>query len=151
MLDAIDKRILFQVQRDASQSLDALAEAVGVSRNACWRRLNKLEADGVILKRVALLDPVALDLPLLVLVIVRASRHSPEWTSAFRAAVRDIPEIVAAYRTAGDIDYVIVARVRDVAAYDKLYQKLIARAELLDVSATFVMEEIKSSTELPVL
>jgi Lrp/AsnC family transcriptional regulator len=148
-LDAIDKRLLQALQADASRSIESLAEAVGLSRNTCWRRVARLEQDGVVMRRVAIVDPAKINLGLPVFIVVRASRHNAEATEALRRAVLDIPEIIGAYRTAGEIDYILQARVPDVAAYDRLYKKLIARLDMSDVSASFVMEEIKAVTELP--
>lgn len=148
-IDKSDKRILAELQRDATLSLDALSEKVALSRNACWRRIQQMEAAGIIKGRITLLDPAALNLALNVFIVVRTGRHSSEWAEAFRAAVSDIPEITGAYRTAGDIDYILRARVPDVAAYDRLYQRLIARVDMTDVSASFVMEELKDTHELP--
>jgi Lrp/AsnC family transcriptional regulator len=148
-LDAIDKRLLAVLQRDASRSIEALAEDVGLSRNTCWRRVARLEEEGVIARRVAIVDPAKINLGLPVFVVVRTSRHNADATEALRRAVTEIPEIVGAYRTAGEIDYILQARVPDVAAYDRLYKKLIARLDMSDVSASFVMEEIKAVTELP--
>jgi Lrp/AsnC family transcriptional regulator len=149
MIDSIDKRILAELQRDATLSLDALSDRVALSRNACWRRVQRLEEAGVIAARVALLDPAALNVGLSVFIVVRTGRHSADWAESFRAAVASLPEIIGAYRTAGDIDYILRARVPDVAAYDRLYQRLIARIDMTDVSASFVMEEIKDTHELP--
>jgi Lrp/AsnC family transcriptional regulator len=148
-IDATDKRILRELQRDATLALDALSERVALSRNACWRRIQALEAAGVIKGRVAMLEPAALNLALSVFIVVRTGRHSADWATAFRTALAEIPEITSAYRTAGDIDYILRARVPDVAAYDRLYQRLIARIDMVDVSASFVMEEIKDTHELP--
>jgi Lrp/AsnC family transcriptional regulator len=149
MLDAIDKRLLATLQRDSSQSLDVLADDVGLSRNACWRRVQRLEAEGYVKGRVALVDPAKLNLALTVFIVVRTSRHAADATEALRKAVEEIPEITGAFRTAGEIDYILQARLPDVAAYDRLYKKLTAKLELSDVSASFVMEEIKSVTALP--
>lgn len=148
-LDATDKRLLAELQRDATLSLDALSEKASLARNSCWRRVTRLDEAGVIKARVALLDPRAVNAKLMVFIAVRTSRHSADWAERFRAAVKDIPEIVGAYRTAGEIDYILQARVPDVAAYDALYQRLIARIDMLDVSATFVMETMKETTEIP--
>lgn len=148
--DETDRRILREVQRDAALSLDALGERAGLSRNAAWRRLRRLEESGVIRARVALLDPEPLDLGLMVFIQVRTNRHDPEWLAAFARAVRLIPEILGAYRMSGELDYLIRARVRDMAAYDRLYQRLIREVDLSDVSASFVMEEMKETTALPV-
>jgi Lrp/AsnC family transcriptional regulator len=148
-LDLIDKRLLTALQRDASQSIEALAEAVGLTRNTCWRRVAKLEDEGVIARRVALVDPARINLGLPVFIVVKTSRHNADATEQLRQAVLEIPEIIGAYRTAGEIDYILQARVPDVAAYDRLYKKLIAKLDMNDVSASFVMEEIKAVTELP--
>ena len=110
-LDLIDKRLLTELQRDASQSLDSLGDAVGISRNTCWRRVQRLEEEGVILRRVALLDPAKVNVALPVFIVVRTSRHAADATEQLRKAVLEIPEIVGAYRTAGEIDYILQARV----------------------------------------
>ncbi|GMG82529.1 Lrp/AsnC family transcriptional regulator [Paralimibaculum aggregatum] len=149
-MDRADGRLLTALQRDADQSLEALGEAVGLSRNACWRRIRRLEEAGVIRGRVALCDPAALGLGLSVFIAVRTERHDAEWLELFARAVREIPEILGAYRTSGDTDYVLRARVHDVTAYDRLYQRLIRRVPLKDISASFVMEELKETSALPV-
>ena len=145
-----DRAILDALQRDAQQSLDDLSERIGLSRNACWRRIKRLEADGVIRGRVALLDAAGLGFGLSVIVLVRTSRHDPEWLEAFKAAVRATPEIVGAHRTSGDVDYVLRLRVADVAAYDAVYQRLIQRVPLSDVSASFVMEDLVDTHLVPI-
>lgn len=149
-IDEIDRRILNQLQRDSTIPLEDLGERVGLSRNACWRRIRALESAGLIRARVALLDPQALGLGLSVFMLLRTSSHSPGWLDKFAKATRDIPEILGAYRMTGDLDYLIRARVRDMADYDRLYRRLIERVEMSDVSASFVMEELKETTELPV-
>ncbi|KAF0126322.1 MAG: Lrp/AsnC family transcriptional regulator, partial [Xanthobacteraceae bacterium] len=126
-LDATDKSLLRHVQLDASLSIEQLAERVNLSRNACWRRLKRLEDEGVIRARVALADPVKLNLELTVFIAVRTSRHDADWATRFHQAVQDIPELLGVYRTAGEIDYILHARVPNVAAYDRLYKKLTAR------------------------
>ena len=148
-LDDIDRRILTELQRDAALALDALGERVGLSRNACWRRVKALEASGVIAKRVALLDPAKLGLGLTVFLQIRAARHDAGWLAQFARATRALPEVQGVYRMSGDLDYLIRAQVADMADYDRLYQTLIARVPMGDVSASFVMEEIKHTTELP--
>jgi Lrp/AsnC family transcriptional regulator len=149
-LDDFDRKILRLLQRDADISVEDLGEKVGLSRNACWRRVRRLREDGVITRTVALVDPDALDLRLASFIMIRAGRHDAEWLARFHRAVQDIPEIVGVYRTSGDIDYVLYARIPDMAAYDAVYQRLISKIDLTDVSASFVMEEIKHTTELPV-
>lgn len=149
-LDSIDHRILRALQRDASLPLEALGTEVGLSRNACWRRVKHLEDAGVIRGRVALCDPEALDLGLTVFIAVRTDRHDPEWLDVFTKALRGLPQILGAYRTSGDLDYLLHARVADVRAYDRLYQSLIRKVPVKDITASFVMEELKETTELPV-
>ncbi|MEP3918728.1 Lrp/AsnC family transcriptional regulator [Ascidiaceihabitans sp.] len=149
-LDTIDRKILKHLQRDASLSLENLGEEVGLSRNACWRRVKTLEDSGVITGRVALVAPLAIDLGLMVFMQVRTNQHDPDWAVRFSQATRAIPGILSVYRMTGDLDYLIRARVADMADYDRLYQQLIKRLPLSDVSASFVMEEIKDGTALPV-
>ena len=148
-IDALDRKILSNLQRDASMGLEALGEAVGLSRNATWRRVRALEQSGVIRARVAVLDGDLLGLKLSVFIHIRTNRHDPEWLSTFAAATRDMPSILAAYRMSGDLDYLVHARVADMAAYDAMYQDLIRRVEMSDVAASFVMEELKETTALP--
>lgn len=148
--DAIDRRLLRELQSDAGRSIEELGAAVGLSRNATWRRIRRLEDEGVIRRRVALVEPEAVGRGLAVFISVRTDRHDAAWASAFAKAVAGFPEILGAYRTSGDLDYLIHARVADVKAYDALYQRLIAAIELKDVSASFVMEELKETTALPV-
>ncbi|MEO1193301.1 MAG: Lrp/AsnC family transcriptional regulator [Pseudomonadota bacterium] len=149
MLDPLDKKLLKLLQRDVSLSLEAVGKAVGLSRNACWRRLRRLETEGYITGKVAVLDPAKVNLGLTVFIAVRTNQHSAAWAETFRRATASLPEIQGVYRTSGDLDYLIKARVPDVAAYDALYQRLIQKVELADVSASFVMEEIKEATALP--
>ncbi|MBB2973586.1 Lrp/AsnC family transcriptional regulator [Mesorhizobium sp. RMAD-H1] len=148
-LDELDRRILAELQRDGTLSVDALSERVHLSRNACWRRMKRLEEEGVITGRVALIDADRVGLGLSVFILVRTSNHDPDWLKRFREAVSSLPEVVGVYRMTGDLDYVLRARVADVKAYDRLYQRLIARIPLSDVSASFVMEEIKETTIVP--
>ena len=148
--DHIDRQLLRILQEDASLSLESIGETVHLSRNACWRRIKALEAAGVISKRVTLLDPEKLGLGLMVFMMIRTSAHTPDWLDQFRKATRDMPEVLGAYRMTGDLDYLIHARVADMADYDRLYQSLIRRVSLSDVSASFVMEQIKETHRLPV-
>ena len=148
-IDAIDRRILVELQRDAGQSLETIGETVGLSRNACWRRIGALEKAGLIKGRVALLDAEKLGLGLMVFILVRTNAHEAGWLKNFSEATRAMPEILGVYRMSGDLDYLIRARVADMAGYDRLYQRLIGKVALSDVSASFVMEEIKDTTALP--
>jgi len=149
-LDTVDRRILAELQRDGTLSVDDLSERVGLSRNACWRRVRRLEDERVITGRVALVDADRLGLGLSVFILIRTSNHDPDWLKRFRDAATSFPEITGVYRMSGDLDYVLRARVADVKAYDRLYQRLIAKVPLSDVSASFVMEEIKETTVVPV-
>lgn len=148
-LDAFDLRILALLQEDASIALANLAEVVGLSPTPCWRRIQKLEAEGYIQRRVALLDRTRLKAGVTVFIAVKTARHTMEWLERFHAAVHDLPEIVDFYRMSGDIDYLLKAYVCDIAAYDALYKKLISRIELSDVTSMFAMEELKSTTAIP--
>lgn len=149
-IDEFDLKIIRELQKDGTLSVEALGERVSLSRNAAWRRLKRLEEEGYILRRVAIADAEKLDLGLAVLIMVRTGSHDPDWLARFRSAVLSMPEIISVWRTTGDLDYVLRARVRDMKGYDRLYQRLIARVPLADVSASFVMEEIRETTELPV-
>ena len=150
-LDEIDHKILGELQRDASLSIESLAERVHLSRNACWRRLKALEENGVIRGRVALVDAEQVGCGLSVFIFIRTANHDPDWLARFREAVVGLPEITGVHRTSGELDYVLRARVADVKAYDRLYQRLIARVPLSDVNASFVMEDIKDTTALPLV
>jgi Lrp/AsnC family transcriptional regulator len=149
-IDEFDRRILTELQRDATLSVDQLSGRINLSRNACWRRLKRLEDDGYITGRVALVDADKVGVGLSVFILIRTSHHETDWLAKFRAAVVSFPEITGVYRMSGDLDYVLRARVSDVKAYDRLYQRLIAKVPLTDVSASFVMEEIKETTVVPV-
>ena len=148
-LDEIDRRILTALQRDATPALDRLGEVIGLSRNALWRRIKALEDAGVIRACVALVDPSSVGLNLTVFIMVRTSAHDARWLDRFAKATRAMPEILGAYRMTGELDYLIRARVRDVPDYDRLYQRLIQKVDMSDVSASFVMEELKETTALP--
>jgi Lrp/AsnC family transcriptional regulator len=148
-IDPMDRMILAELQRDGTLSVDQLSERVNLSRNACWRRVKLMEEAGIITGRVALVNAEKLGFGLSVFVLIRTTHHEPEWLKKFRDAVISIPEIIGVYRMSGDLDYVLRARVPDVKAYDRLYQRLIAKVPLSDVSASFVMEEIKETMELP--
>lgn len=149
-LDETDSRLLEILQQDASLSLDSIGERAGLSRNACWRRIKALESAGIIRSRVTLLDPDKVGLSLMVFMMVRTSEHTPDWLDQFRRATRSIPEILSVYRMTGELDYLIRARVADMADYDRLYQQLTGKVALADVSASFVMEHIKDTHSLPV-
>ena len=149
-LDRLDSQILHRLQLDAGISNAELAEQIGLSANACWRRVKRLEDEGIIRARVALLDPIRLGLGVTVFVTIKTTEHNERWLSTFSRGVSALPEVVEFYRMSGDVDYLLKIVVRDIADYDRVYKKLIAVAPLSDVSSSFAMEQIKSSTALPV-
>ncbi len=148
-LDAADLRILERLQDDASQSLAEISESVHLSPNACWNRIKRMEENGVIQRRVAILDPAKVGAGLTIFVMIRAAEHSEAWFEKLAAAVQEIPAVTEFYRTSGDIDYVLKLQVRDVSSYDEVYNKLIRSARCADVSAVFSMQELKRTTAVP--
>lgn len=148
-IDRLDCRILEMLQEDAGFSNAEIAEQVGLSANACWRRTKRLEERGIIRKRVALLSQEKLDLNVTVFVGVKTNEHNEQWLKNFAAGIKAIPEVVEFYRMSGDVDYLLKIVAKDIADYDRVYRKLIAVAPLHDVSSSFAMERIKSSTALP--
>ncbi|WP_298359406.1 Lrp/AsnC family transcriptional regulator [uncultured Litoreibacter sp.] len=149
-IDIIDRAILAILQNDATLSVDAISERVSLSRNACWRRIKQMEEAGILKARVALVDATKIGLGLPVFVLMRAADHSPDWLAKFDRAVRILPEIIGAHRMSGDLDYVLRVQVADVADYDRFYKRLIELVPVRDISASFVMENIKDTTALPV-
>lgn len=145
-----DVKILEILQVDATRSLESISDEIGVSLNTCWRRVRKLEADGILERRVALVDNERIGLPLTVFVSVRTDNHSKDWADRFTKAVNTVPEIVEFYRLAGDVDYILKMMVGSVSDYDRVYQNLISKVSISDVSASFAMEKLKFTTELPV-
>jgi Lrp/AsnC family transcriptional regulator len=148
-MDSIDKKILNALQTDCSGSIADIADRAGVSQTPCWRRIKKLEEAGYIDKRVALLSPEALNLTMTAYVMVKTAHHDDAWLRRFSDGVQSIPEIIEIHRMAGDIDYLLKVVASDIAEYDATYKRLITVAELSDVSASFSMECIKTTTELP--
>jgi len=149
-MDAIDRRILACLQRDASLPVAEVAARAGLSTTPCWRRIQNLEKAGVIQRRVALLDPKKVNLGVTVFVRVKTSQHNLPWLERFAKGVSEIEEVVEFYRMSGDIDYLLRVVVPDIDAYDAVYKRLIAVAELADVSSNFAMETLKHTTVLPV-
>ena len=149
-VDDIDRRILSCVQQDATLPIEEIARRAGLSASPCWRRIQKLEAAGVIARRVALLDPDRMNVGVTVFVAVRTNQHNAEWAERFCRGVARIPEVVEFYRMSGEIDYLLRVVVPDIAAYDGVYKRLIKIADLHDVSSSFAMERIKYTTALPV-
>lgn len=148
-LDSLDIRILEILQQDVSLQVAQIAERVGLSTAPCWRRIQRLRQEGVILREVALVDAQKVNVGVTVFVSVRTSTHTQAWFEKFRATVQAIPEVVEFYRMSGEVDYLLRVVVPDIAAYDKVYKRLIAGTALHDVSSSFAMEEIKLTTALP--
>jgi len=148
-MDDIDRKILDHLQKNAAISIAELGELVGLSSTPCWRRVRKLEEDGIIRKRVTLLDAKKLNLKTTVFVAVRTAQHNAEWASRFARIVSEFPEVVEFYRLAGQMDYLMKVVVPDIDAFDHFYQRLIEQIELHDVTSMFSMEEIKVTQQLP--
>ncbi|TCV02592.1 AsnC family transcriptional regulator [Paracandidimonas soli] len=149
MLDKIDKLILLHLQRDASLSLQQLSELVHLSPTPCWRRVQKLEQDGYIRARVALLEPRKLNVGVTVFVAIRTTEHNDQWMQKLCDVVKDIPEIVEFYRMSGDTDYLMRVVVPNVEGYDNIYKRLVSRLDFAGISSSFAMEQIKYTTALP--
>lgn len=149
MFDSKDKKILELLQQDASLPVGDIANAVGISKSACWRRIHKFEENGIILSRVTLLDQSKVDLPLTVYISVRTNQHNDDWEKKFRKLVGEIPAITEVCRMSEDPNYLIKGVVKDMPGYDVLYRQLTS-IELFDVSASFVLETIKKTTKLPI-
>ena len=149
MLDKTDRGILDLLQRDASLSVAEVAAQVHLSATPCWRRIQRLEEQGYILRRVAILDAAKLNLGVTVFVSIRTSQHSEAWFEKFSGIVSGIPEVVEFYRMSGDVDYLLRIVVPDIQRYDAVYKKLIKGTDLFDVSSSFAMEQIKLTTVLP--
>lgn len=147
--DKIDQKILRILQIDSSLSMDKMSEKVNLSRNACWRRIRRMESEGIIKGRVALVEPRSVNLGLSVFVMIKTNSHELDWAKRFESVVSNFPQIVGAHRMAGDLDYILRVRVKDVRDYDKFYQNLISKISISDISASFVMDDIKDTTALP--
>ena len=148
-IDDTDRKILAELQRDASQSLDEIARAVGSSKTPVWNRIRKLRDAGVIGQQTVLLDAEALGFETCFFVVIRTSEHDADWQAVFLRALKDRPEVQEAHRLAGDIDYILKVRVKNARAYDEFYQTLISEVKVHNVTALLSMEEIKSTTMLP--
>ena len=148
-MEVFDREILRRLQTNAALSVGDLADRVGISKSACWRRIQKLEREGVIKERITLLDAKAVGLSLTVFISIKTNMHNERWVGQFKDAVMAIPGILEAYRMGGEADYLLKAIVKDMPDYDRLYKELI-KVGLFDVTAGFVMEEIKCTTALPI-
>tara|TARA_R110000744_G_scaffold64176_2_gene132109 strand:- start:867 stop:1358 length:492 start_codon:yes stop_codon:yes gene_type:complete len=148
-LDRLDRKILRILQEDSTLAVADVAKKVGLSTTPCWRRIQKLEEEGVIRRRVALLDQAKINANVTVFVSIRTNSHSSEWLLRFSEVITQFPEVVEFYRMSGEVDYLLRVVVPDIAAYDAFYQKLIKKIEIRDVSSSFAMEQIKYTTQLP--
>ena len=148
-IDELDRKILIELQEDASQSLDDIARAVGSSKTPVWNRIRKMREAGVIGRQTVVLDADALGFEACFFVLIRTSEHEADWQRRFLKALRDRPEVQEAHRLAGDIDYILKVRVKNARAYDAFYQALISEVKVHNVTALLSMEEIKASTMLP--
>ncbi len=148
-MDRIDRKILHELQHDATLSIMQIAEKVGLSQTPCWKRIQKLEQGGVILGRVALVDPARIGLGLTVFVEIEAADHSPAWRQAFARTVTELPEVIEVYRMAGDVDYLMKVAMPDMAAFDDFYKRLTDALPLKNVTSQFAMERMKSTTAYP--
>jgi Lrp/AsnC family transcriptional regulator len=148
-IDRADIRILSRLQANAALTVNELAEEVGLSANACWKRIRRLDQAGFIERRVAILDRKKLGLGVTVFVSVKTDQHDEKWLEEFAAAIRLIPEVVEFYRMSGEVDYMLKVVCTDIEDYDRIYRKMIRSTKLRDVSAFFAMEQIKHTTELP--
>nr|WP_026121855.1 Lrp/AsnC family transcriptional regulator [Paraburkholderia kururiensis] len=148
-MDRVDRKLLGILQENSSLSVAEMAELIPLSVTPCWRRLQRLEKDGYVKRRVVLLDAKRLNLSVTVFIEIKTSQHSAQWLGSFVSAIEEIPEIIEVYRLSGHSDYLLKAVVPDVAAYDAIYKKLIANVDLFDVASSFAMETIKLTTSLP--
>ena len=148
-MDKLDTKILELLQNDGGLTAAEIADRIGLSKAPCWRRIQKLQQQGVIRHTVALLDAHALNVGTTVFVTLKTGNHSEAWFKRFVAAVRDIPEVTEIHRMSGDVDYLIRIVVPDIDAYDVVYKRLISAVEFQDVSASFALETIKSTSALP--
>jgi len=148
-LDKIDRKILTLLQKDATMPVAEIGRKVGLSTTPCWRRIQKMEEDGVIKGRVAVLDPVKVNAGVTVFMAVKTNEHNEAWMRKFSAVIDEFSEVVEFYRMSGDVDYLLRVVVPDIAAYDSFYKKLIGKIALTDVSSSFAMGQIKYTTALP--
>ncbi len=148
-MDRIDRAILNILQEDATLPVADIARRVGLSTTPCWRRIQKLEEDKVIERRVAVLDPVKVNVGVTVFVAIKTNQHNAEWLKRFSEVIVRHPEVVGFFRMSGQVDYLLKVVVPDIEAYDVFYKKLVADIDIEDVSSTFAMERIKDTTELP--
>ncbi len=148
-MDDVDRKLLARLQLDATAGMSQLADEVGLSPTPVWKRIQKLEQAGVIVRRVALLEPEAVGIGLIVFVAIEAFEHTPDWLATFAAALQAMPEVMDAYRMAGEVDYMLRVAVPDMAEFDAFYKRLIAAVPLKNVTSRFAMERLKQTTAYP--
>lgn len=148
-LDDIDRKILEALQRDSDRAVSEIAEEVKLSSTPCWRRIRRLEENGIVKRRVALVDRRLLNVAMTIFIGVKAPRHEMRWLEAFRALIEDVPEIVEAYRLTGDTDYIVKVVVPDIETYDAVYKKMISTLEFSEINSSISMEELKFTTAVP--
>jgi Lrp/AsnC family transcriptional regulator len=148
-MDEIDRKLLSLLQEDATLAMAQLADQVGLSATPVWKRVQKLEAAGVITRRVALIEPERIGVGLIVFVAIEAPEHSPAWMAGFAAAIGTMPEVMEAYRMAGEVDYMLRVAVPDMAEFDTFYKRLVALVPLKNVTSRFSMERLKHTTAYP--
>ena len=149
MIDRLDRKIMQILQEDATIPVAEIGRRVGLSTTPCWRRIQKLEEEGVITGRVALLDQKMVNVNVTAFVSITTNQHNDEWLRRFAEVIREFPEVVEFYRMAGQVDYLLRVVVPDIEAFDGLYKRLIAKIDIADVSTVFAMEQIKYTTKLP--
>ena len=149
-MDSIDFKILDLLQKDATLNAAQIADKVNLSKTPCWRRIQNLEKQGLIEKRVALLNREKLDRGMDVFVTIRTNQHNANWFKKFSSVVNAFPEVVEFYRMSGEVDYLLRVVVRDMKAYDRFYQRLIEKIDISDVNSNFAMEQIKYTTAIPI-
>ena len=148
-MDEVDRKLLALMQADSTTAIAELADRVGLSPTPVWKRIQKLEQAGVISGRVALVDPERVGIGLIVFVAIEAHEHTPDWMAAFARALENMPEVMDAYRMAGEVDYMLRVAVPGMAAFDEFYKKLIASVPLKNVTSRFAMERLKHTTAYP--
>ena len=148
-IDDLDRKIIQSLQTDCSQSVASIGEVVGLSQNACWHRIRRLKDEGFLKAQVAIFDPIQLGFSLTIFTIIRVREHNDSSTQKFAKEMSAIPEVVEFYRMSGEIDYIAKILARDIQHYDKIYKRIIAIGDILDVSSSFSMEMIKSNTAVP--
>ena len=149
-IDQVDRKILYYLQQDASMTIKEIAKKVHLSPTPCWKRIQRMEENGIIRARVALLDPAKVDAGVTVFIAIRTNQHNIEWSEKFALEMKSIPEIMEIYRMSGEVDYLLRVVVPDIAAFDQIYKTIIGRIALSDVTSMFAMEQMKYTTALPV-